>query len=145
MSMGKDLAAGQRWPGRSGPVDVYDELYSVRNLLGGEWELAVLCAVAHGPKRYSEILDKVQDYHAVDPWSKGHTVFHRTSLTRALHTLTNDGLLIRHEKRNSFPRSVTYSLSEPARRLLDAARPLVDWVHQHTDLILRAQAWRRDG
>jgi DNA-binding HxlR family transcriptional regulator len=53
--------------------------------------------------------------------------------------------LIRDEKRKSFPRSVTYSLSEPAQRLFDAVSPLVDWVHQHTDLIARAQTWRRDG
>lgn len=123
--------------------DVYHELYAVRNLLDGEWTLAVLCAVARGPMRYGEISDEVQEYHLEDTWSKGHTILHHSSLTRALDMLTKDGLLLRKEKPKSFPPSVTYSLSEPAARLLEAAGSLVDWAHEHADLIAQAQAWRR--
>jgi DNA-binding HxlR family transcriptional regulator len=93
--------------------------------------------------RYGEISDEVQAYHIEDTWSNGHTILHHSSLTRALDTLTKDGLLLRDEKRRSFPPSVTYSLSTPAARLLKAASPLVDWVHEHADLIAQAQTWRR--
>lgn len=123
--------------------DLYHELYAVRNLLDGEWTLAVLCAVARGPKRYGEISDEVQAYHLEDTWSNGHTILHHSSLTRALDMLTKDGLLLREEKPRSFPPSVTYSLSEPAARMLEAAGSLVDWVHEQTELIAQAQAWRR--
>lgn len=134
---------GEHWQDVEPPRDVYHELYAVRNLLDGEWALAVLCALARGPKRYGEISEKVQEYHLEDPWSRGHTVLHHSSLTRALDMLTKDELLLRDEKPRSFPPSVSYSLTAPAVQLLKAADPLVDWAHAHADLIAQAQAWRR--
>lgn len=141
--MKRDPLPGEHWQGAESSRDVYDELYAVRNLLDGEWALAVLYALARGPKRYGEISDRVQEYHHEDTWSNGHTVLHHSSLTRALDTLTKDELLLRDEKPRSFPPSVTYSLSTPAIQLMGATDPLVDWVRSHADLIARAQAWRR--
>jgi DNA-binding HxlR family transcriptional regulator len=125
------------------PADVYDQLYAVRKLLDGQWALAVLCALTNGPKRYGEIFEKVQEYHITDTWSNDHKILHQSSLSRILDVLTRDELLMRDEKPRSFPPSVTYSLTEPAITMLEAASPLVEWVNEHTELIARAQKWRR--
>lgn len=86
--MTRDRLPEEQWHGVEPPRDVYHALYAVRNLLDGEWTLAVLCAVARGPKRYGEIADEVQEYHVEDTWSTGHTILHHSSLTRALDMLT---------------------------------------------------------
>lgn len=141
--MRKESTQGDHQQGVEPRTEIYHQLYAVRYLLDGEWTLAVLCALADGPKRYCEILDKVQSYHRVDRWSNGHTTLHHSSLTRVLDQLTKDELLRRHEKPKSFPPSVTYALTEPASTVLEAASPVAEWAEQHAGLIARAQARRR--
>lgn len=141
--MGKDPVMGSRCGVALQSADVFDQLYAVRKLLEGQWALAVLCALADGPKRYVELLDRVQRNDVTDAWSYAHTTLHQSSLSRILDTLSRDGLILREEKRRSFPPSVTYSLTEPAMAMLDAAGPLAEWADDHPELITRAQTWRR--
>jgi DNA-binding HxlR family transcriptional regulator len=69
------------------------------------------------------------------------------ALNRTLRRLEAAGLVLRHEER-VFPRSVVYSLTDAAVDLLNSARPAIDWVDRHHDLIERlqkSQAKERNG
>lgn len=111
----------------------------LRHLLNGEWISHILVALSGGPLHYKELYTAVRESSkAFDPWTGSEHPIPRRTLGRTLRRLETAGLVLRHEER-VFPRSVVYSLTPAATKLLVSVRPLIDWAEEHLDLIERLQ------
>jgi DNA-binding HxlR family transcriptional regulator len=113
-------------------------------MLNGEWITPTLVALSSGPLHYSELYSAIQGMSSFDRWTGAKRVIQGRALIRTLRRLEAAGLVLRHEER-VFPRSVVYSLTDAAADLLNSARPAIDWVERHLDLIERLQKSQAKG
>jgi DNA-binding HxlR family transcriptional regulator len=82
------------------------ELYNLKYLFGDKWAPAIVVALARGRMRRVEILSTVNSYSIYEDWSDKRIVLHDSILTRTLKKMTTEGLLVRTESVESFPREV---------------------------------------
>ncbi|WP_188317067.1 winged helix-turn-helix transcriptional regulator [Solihabitans fulvus] len=120
------------WPG----------IYDVVRLLDGEWVSAVLAALQDQSLHYTEILTVISRQLSSSGSSGADRVLHETTLTRTLRRLVRDGLVERVETRSRLPRSVRYSLTEPAKELLTAMASAAKWAEYYNELIEEARQRR---
>ena len=118
-------------------------LYDLKYLVGDKWALAILVALSGGPMRRVEILSTINSYSIGEEWSDKHAVLHDSILARTLKKMTEEGLLMRMRRAETFPPKVFYSLTQDALEFLQLAEPAVAWAEEHTALIARAQDLRR--
>lgn len=119
------------------------ELQDVKHIFGDKWTIPVMVALADGPLRRSEILATVSSYSIDEHWPGGATVLHDSILTRALRRMVAEGLVVRHELRDSFPRHVRYELRPEAEDFLTRVRHVVGWSKGNEHVVARAQAIHR--
>jgi DNA-binding HxlR family transcriptional regulator len=122
---------------------VLRELYNLKYLFGDKWAPAIVVALAPGRMRRVEILSTVNSYSLYEDWSDKRVVLHDSILTRTLKKMTNEGLLVRTESVESFPREVYYSLTPVVAELLAVIEPAVQWARRNRELIAAAQAYTR--
>lgn len=118
-------------------------LYDLKYLVGDKWALAILVTVSGGPMRRVEILSTINSYSIGEEWSDKHAVLHDSILARTLKKMTEEGLLVRTRRAETFPAQVFYSLSGDALEFLQLSEPAIVWAEEHTALIARAQDHRR--
>ncbi|MEV6602766.1 winged helix-turn-helix transcriptional regulator [Kutzneria sp. NPDC051319] len=118
-------------------------LYDLKYLVGDKWALAILVALSGGPMRRVEILSTINSYSIGKEWSDKHDVLHDSILARTAKKLTQDGLVARTRRTETFPPEVFYSLTQDGLEFLQLTEPAIAWVEQHVALIARAQENRR--
>lgn len=92
--------------------------YYTMSLVRGKYKLPILyCLLINGPTRYNELKRKMEK-----------ATFR--SLTNALKSLEEDGLIIRKEF-NQIPPKVEYSLSELGESLVPVLQIFCDWGEEH--------------
>lgn len=121
-----------------GDVRYLQRARDLRRLLNGEWISHILVALSAGPLHYKELYTAIKESTTFDPWTGSEHPIPRRTLGRTLRRLETAGLVLRHEER-VFPRSVVYSLTPAATKLLASMRPVIDWAEEHLDLIERLQ------
>lgn len=102
------------------PVGITSSICSVHWLarqFGDTWSLPVLCRLAAGPMRFSQLRN------GLGPISQ-------RMLTRTLKKLERIGIVSRNSS-EGFPLQVTYSLTERGAALLDPLWRLHHWMHAH--------------
>ena len=87
--------------------------------LSDKWVGLVLQALAHGPRRYSEVSRTVAGVS-------------EKMLTQTLRSLERDGLVER-EVTPSVPVRVDYRLTDLGRSLLPVMKAVTDWTERHMD------------
>jgi DNA-binding HxlR family transcriptional regulator len=121
-------------------------LYDLKYLFGDKWAPAILVTLSGGPMRRKEILSTISSYSIGEEWSDKHTVLHDSILARTLKKMTEEGLLTRTRRTETFPVTVTYSLKPEVLEFLALSETLVAWAEKHQELIAQAQTYsRRNG
>ena len=118
-------------------------LYDLKYLVGDKWALAILVTLSDGPMRRVEILSTINSYSIGEEWSDKHAVLHDSMLARTLKKMTEEGLLTRTRRTETFPAQGFYSLKPEAVEFLQLAEPGIAWADEHTELIAQAQAYSR--
>jgi DNA-binding HxlR family transcriptional regulator len=101
------------------------------HLLDGEWEVAILTALAAGPQSAAELVVTV---NALDDQVGRHTHefrLGRQSVTRTLKRMANADLVMRTRSPKQGPAAL-YRLTPRGRSLLAAVRPLAEWAQRQT-------------
>ncbi|MEU6798877.1 helix-turn-helix domain-containing protein [Nonomuraea wenchangensis] len=94
--------------------------------VSGRWAVLVLTALRDGPQRFHELRAEVEGVS-------------EKMLSQTLRTLVRDGFVHRTVK-PSTPPQVSYALTGLGGGVTGAVQPLFDWVRDHADDILAAQA-----
>lgn len=117
-------------------------LYNLKYLVGDKWAPAIIVALANGKMRRVEILSTVKSYSIGAEWSRSGkpAVLHDNMLSRTLKKMTEEGLLVRTKRTDTFPTRVYYSLMPAVADYLKVLEPAVEWARQNPDLIAQAQA-----
>src|SRR3954453_7028245 len=89
--------------------------------LGDKWVTLVLCALANGPKRYTEIARQIAGVS-------------QKMLTQTLRTLERDGMLRRHVT-PSVPVRVDYSLTPLGESLMVVVAQIKAWAEANMDAV----------
>ena len=89
--------------------------------LGDKWVTLVLCALAEGPKRYTEIARQIAGVS-------------QKMLTQTLRTLERDGMLTRHVT-PSVPVRVDYSLTPLGESLMVVVAQIKAWAEANMDAV----------
>lgn len=88
---------------------------STLELISGTWTIVVLVGLAHGPRRYSELLERAGGIS-------------KKMLTQTLRRLAESGLVTRPA-----PRGAGYELTRLGESLLVPLTSLTEWAEQHAD------------
>lgn len=100
-------------------------------------------ALNDGPLRYTELLNTVRAQTPVSNWpGNAHQYLQEGILSRTLQRLTQ-GELIERVRPVGHPYATTYRLAPPARKLLTAMAPAVQWTEAHSALVVRVQGLRQ--
>lgn len=119
--------------------------YDVVRLHQGEWAPDVIVCLIDGPQRFMKLLTDVRSRHLTHPWSRSARRLTKQSLSRLLHTMERNELILRHEDHSEIPPAVSYELSPAARSFLEERiSSVVEWAEANQDLISRAQQRRRE-
>ncbi len=122
-------SAAQRRKQAKAEYDAYLALCPSRQLLdriSDKWVTLVLCAVAEGPQRYSELSRQVA---GVSP----------KMLTQTLRNLERDGL-VRREVTPTVPVTVEYFITDLGRSLHHEVVAMKRWAEHHMSEIDSARA-----
>jgi DNA-binding HxlR family transcriptional regulator len=87
------------------------------SVIDGRWKGTILWRLLDGPMRTSELRRSVP----------GIT---ERMLIRHLHELVDDGIIVRHDKKN-VPPQVSYSISAYGMTLVPALEKICDWGRKH--------------
>jgi DNA-binding HxlR family transcriptional regulator len=90
-------------------------------LISDSWSVVVLVGLAHGPRRYSWLLERAGGIS-------------KKMLTQTLRRLADSGLVARPSVRGG-----DYALTALGESLLGPLTSLTDWAEQHTDDLAVAQ------
>jgi DNA-binding HxlR family transcriptional regulator len=120
--------------------------YDVVHLHQGEWAPDVVICLIDGPQRFMQLLSEVRARQLTHPWSRSARRLSKQSLSRLLHTMERNELILRHEDQSESPAAVSYELSPAARAFLEERiSSVVEWAEGNQDLISRAQQRRREA
>lgn len=120
-------------------------IHNFRRLLNGEWMWDVLVSLRSGPLQYTGLLTVIREHCLANGWpGRTHEYLQDSTLNRTLRRLEEAEFVCR-SREETFPYRTTYWLSEPARQLLDAAVPLIDWAEEHAELVERVRRRRNHG
>ena len=89
-------------------------------LISGTWSVVIVVGLAHGPRRYSYLLERPGGIS-------------KKMLTQTLHRLTGNGLVIPPPQRGG-----EYALSALGESLLVPLTALTLWARDNTDAMLAA-------
>jgi DNA-binding HxlR family transcriptional regulator len=107
--------------GQNGEVSDYDMFLAdcpartTLELISDTWSVVVLVGLAHGPRRYTWLLERVGGIS-------------KKMLTQTLRKLSESGLVARPPARGG-----DYALTALGESLLGPLTALTDWAEQHTD------------
>ena len=93
--------------------------------LADKWATLILCALADGEQRYSEL-------------SRSIAGVSQKMLTQTLRNLERDGMLIRSIT-PAVPVRVSYRLTPLGRSLLPIVQSIKDWAEQHMSVVQDAR------
>lgn len=82
-------------------------LYDLKYLFGDKWAPAILVTLSDGPMRQKEILSTISSYSVGEEWSDKHATLHDSILARTLKKVTEEGLLARTRRTDTFPVEVS--------------------------------------
>lgn len=110
------------------PASYTHRVEAVLRVLGGQWVVAILSALAVGQLNYVSILKKVnvEEQRA----SVAPRRLHNKVLTETLQRMEERRLILRHDLETAMP-SVIYELTPTGRSLLASIRPLAEWSAEH--------------
>src|SRR4051794_20910239 len=94
--------------------------------LGDKWVTLILCALAEGPQRYTQLARRIAGVS-------------QKMLTQTLRTLERDGLLNR-EVTPSVPVRVDYALTPLGASLMPVVRQLKAWAEANMDAVRDARS-----
>lgn len=113
-------------------------------MTNGEWVWDVLVTLHRGPAQYTELLAAIQQRSTGKSWpGRQHHHLRDSTLNRTLRRLEQSEL-VTGTREPEFPYHATYQLTDPARELLVAAGPLVDWAEKNGELVERVRQRRRN-
>lgn len=136
---GKDSASSIQ----PGSDDYLRRIHDLRHLTSGEWVWDVLVALIDGPLQYTVLLDTIRSKQSSVSWpGKKHQYLQDGALNRTLRRL-EQGDLVKHNRAAEFPYRSAYELTPPAKELLVAMVPVVEWAESNAELLERAQQRRR--
>lgn len=95
------------------------------NQIGESWTVLVVGALADGPRRFKDILERVDGISS-------------KMLTQTVRALERDGLVTRTQYAEIPPR-VEYELTPSGRELIAPLHALEDWATSHMSEVLRAR------
>jgi DNA-binding HxlR family transcriptional regulator len=120
--------------------------YDVVRLHQGEWAPDVIICLIDGPQRFMHLLSEVRERQLTHPWSRSTRELSKQSLSRLLHTMERNELILRHEDQSDASAAVSYELSPAARSFLEQRiYAVAEWAAENQDLISRAQQRRREA
>lgn len=120
-------------------------VHDLRRLLNGEWAWDVLVSLHSGPMQYTGLLAAIRERSLINAWpGRRHAYLQDNTLNRTLRRL-EEAELVDRSREGMFPYRTTYRLTEPARQLLVAAIPLIDWAEAHSGLLDRARQRRNSS
>jgi DNA-binding HxlR family transcriptional regulator len=120
-------------------------LYDLKYLFRDKWVPAILFTLSDGPMQRKDIFSTISSYSIGEEWSDKHNTLHDSILARTLKKMTEEGLLIRERRTETFPARVIYSLTPEVLEFLPLTESLVEWVERHPELIAQAQAYARNN
>jgi DNA-binding HxlR family transcriptional regulator len=94
--------------------------------LGDKWVTLILCALADGPRRYTQLARRIAGVS-------------QKMLTQTLRTLERDGFVTR-EVTPSVPVRVDYALTPLGESLMPVVRHIKMWAEANMDAVLDARA-----
>jgi len=97
-------------------------------VLGGQWVVAVLTALAPGELSFTHLLTAINSVDEYVGRRTHHAALSRQVLSPTLDRMAKHGLLVRIERR---PRSVSYQLTVSGHTLLHAVQALAAWAQEH--------------
>jgi len=109
--------------------DVYDARCPSRAALdriGDKWTALIIGLLAERPHRFGELRRRIDGIS-------------QKMLTQTLRSLERDGLVHR-DAVATVPVTVTYSLTETGRTLIEPLAAIRDWAEKHIEPILAARA-----
>jgi DNA-binding HxlR family transcriptional regulator len=118
-------------------------LYDLKYLVGDKWTLAILVTLSGGPMRRVEILSTINSYSIGEEWSDKHAILHDSILARTLKKMTEEGVVTRTRRTETFPPQGFYSLTQDALEFLQLAEPAIAWADEYTELLAQAQTYSR--
>jgi DNA-binding HxlR family transcriptional regulator len=94
--------------------------------LGDKWVTLVLCALAEGPQRYTQLARRIAGVS-------------QKMLTQTLRTLERDGIVVRAVT-PSVPVRVDYALTPLGESLMPVVRQIKTWAETNMDAVHDARA-----
>ncbi|MDI3211016.1 helix-turn-helix domain-containing protein [Arthrobacter sp. AL12] len=104
---------------------------TVLDHVSSKWGVLILVALWNGPQRWSELRRRAEGIS-------------EKMLAQTLRTLEGDGFLHR-EAQPVIPPRVEYRLSDRGRELAAVLLPLVTWIAEHADEIVRSSGAAGSG
>lgn len=103
-----------------------------RQLLRGDWVIAVITALAGGPRRFNELHAEINAVeHHVGRRLHDSPVSNRV-LSRTLTRMADDGLLQRHEETHTPHPFVWYQLTAAGYDLIPVLHAMAKWAQRHS-------------
>ena len=107
-------------------ADVREAVGQVLDLIANKWTVVIICALSHGPKRYSALQREIG---AVS----------QKMLTRALRNLERNGLVER-QVYPIIPPKVEYALTPLGKTLIALLLTMNTWAGEHLPELEQARA-----
>jgi DNA-binding HxlR family transcriptional regulator len=118
--------------------------FEIVQWLQGSWVPEIVVVLAQGPIRFQDLGRAVRAQHTDRWWSSRASQLSNSQLSRTLHAMHRDELVLRHEDRSRVPITVTYELSPLLRDFLTGPiGPGVDWLRRHDSTLERIRERHR--
>jgi DNA-binding HxlR family transcriptional regulator len=102
-----------------------------RQVLRGDWDIAVVTALAGGPRRFNELLAEINAVEEQVGRRLHRTPLSNRVLSQALTRMADDGLLLRHSEADTPYRFVWYQLTAVGYDLIPVLHAMAAWAQRH--------------
>lgn len=115
-------------------------LWDLHYIFKGDWVPDIFSALASGPLRRGELLEKIRSTSIPYGWSDSDTHnLHDRVMGETLKRLETAEMVVHTRDEQVFPPASVYELSPAAVEFFAVLEPLVRWAEKHADLIERVQ------
>ncbi|MGH2352732.1 MAG: winged helix-turn-helix transcriptional regulator [Chloroflexota bacterium] len=110
----------------------------------GSWVPEIVLVLAQGPTRFTDLCRAIRARNTDRWWFIRRSQLSNSQLSRTLHAMERDELVLRHEDRSRVPSTVIYELSPLLIDFLAGPiGPAVKWLRHHDEPIERVRERRR--
>jgi DNA-binding HxlR family transcriptional regulator len=118
--------------------------FEIVQWLQGSWVPEIVTMLAEGPTRFQDLGRAIRAQNTDRWWFTRTSQLSNSQLSRTLHAMHRDELILRHEDRSRVPITVTYELSPLLLDFLTGPiGPGADWLRHHDTTIERIRERHR--